>query len=163
MADEAAELAAEPAREVAEPTTPPALEEPDEARDDAPDWADETAEETRDDAELKAPVPELRADEAEDLREASSDERELLAEPVAVDWAAERELRRELMSALSETRPEETEARADEALPVRVETAPAAPEVPALAMDEAPETASLPTDEAPEATTDPTEEAPEIP
>jgi len=67
------------------------------------------------------------------------------------------------MSALSETRPDETEARADEALPVRVETAPAAPEVPALAMDEAPETASLPTDEAPEATTDPTEEAPEIP
>lgn len=108
-------------------------------------------------------MPELRADEAEDLREACSDERELLAEPVAVASAAERELKRELTSALWEARAEETDDKPDEALPVRELMAPAPAEVPALAMDEAPETATLPTDEAPETATEPTEEAPEIP
>lgn len=81
---EAEEAPEEALLEAAEEAEEPLLEA-EEAADEAPFEADETAEEMREEAELRAPVPELRADEAEDWRAAASDERELLAEPVAVD------------------------------------------------------------------------------
>jgi len=67
------------------------------------------------------------------------------------------------MLALSEASAIEADERPDEALPVRVVRAPAAPEEPALTREEAPETASLATDEAPETAAVATDEAPEIP
>lgn len=111
------ELCAEP--EVAEACELP-VEDAAVASDEAPEEADDASEETRTAALLRALLAELKTEEAELRSAAASEEYELLAEPVAVEAAADMELNRALTSARSDDRAAEAEERLAYALPVIV-------------------------------------------